>query len=81
MDEGREDFRGAFLGPVLEGVSCAGEMAIGRQYGVWRHSLLLSQQLGLSHRALHTFSFTPLTTFTITALPSTRQKTVLTRES
>jgi hypothetical protein len=31
MDEGGEGFWGAFLGPVLEGVSCAGEGAIGRQ--------------------------------------------------
>jgi hypothetical protein len=31
MDEGGEGFWGAFLGPVLEGASCAGERAIGRQ--------------------------------------------------
>jgi hypothetical protein len=31
MDESGEGFWGAFLGPVLEGVLCAGERAIGRQ--------------------------------------------------
>jgi hypothetical protein len=32
MDEGGEEgFWGAFSGPVLECVSCAGERAIGRQ--------------------------------------------------
>lgn len=31
MDEGGQGFLGAFLGPVLEGVTCAGERAIGRQ--------------------------------------------------